>query len=139
MAGMLLSTALTLATLMASPRRSPAATAEDFQPRVFASATAGLPLPYRLFLPRGYDPKKTYPLILFLHGAGERGNDNLRQLGHGVLPLADATIMGNHPAIVVAPQCPEGAQWVETPPGPRLVLRSPACQSASPWPRRWSW
>src|SRR5688500_14477927 len=37
-------------------------------------------LPYRLLLPPDYNPKKEYPLILFLHGAGERGNDNEKQL-----------------------------------------------------------
>ncbi|MFN2439957.1 MAG: phospholipase, partial [Chitinophagaceae bacterium] len=40
-------------------------------------------MPYRLLLPENYDPAKKYPLILFLHGAGERGNDNELQLVHG--------------------------------------------------------
>ena len=33
-------------------------------------------LPYRLLLPKNYDASRSYPLILFLHGSGERGNDN---------------------------------------------------------------
>ena len=40
-------------------------------------------LNYRILKPNNYDPKKKYPLHLFLHGAGERGNDNQSQLVHG--------------------------------------------------------
>lgn len=40
-------------------------------------------LPYRLLLPQSFDAKKEYPLILFLHGSGERGRDNEAQLVHG--------------------------------------------------------
>ena len=41
---------------------------------------SGPKLPYRLFVPSPYDASKQYPLILFLHGAGERGDDNGLQL-----------------------------------------------------------
>ena len=40
-------------------------------------------LPYRILLPLNYDASKKYPLILMLHGAGERGNNNEAQLMHG--------------------------------------------------------
>ncbi|MDC1081086.1 hypothetical protein OAQ15_03155 [Flavobacteriaceae bacterium] len=40
-------------------------------------------LPYRILLPEGYENKKNYPLVLFLHGSGERGDDNKLQLFHG--------------------------------------------------------
>ena len=40
-------------------------------------------LPYRIILPKDYNPQKTYPLLVVLHGAGERGNDNEAQLVHG--------------------------------------------------------
>ena len=43
----------------------------------------GHTLPYRLLYPKNYDKTKKYPVILFLHGAGERGNDNEKQLTHG--------------------------------------------------------
>ena len=40
-------------------------------------------LPYRMIRPEPMKAGKKYPLVLFLHGAGERGNDNERQLTHG--------------------------------------------------------
>ena len=71
----------------------------------------GTTLPYRLVLPENYDENKSYPLLVFLHGAGERGNDNELQLFHCVQYLAN-----NLPeCIIVAPQCPTGNQWVDTP------------------------
>src|SRR5262245_48666976 len=44
----------------------------------------GKVLPYRLLKPADYDAKQKYPLVLFLHGAGERGDDNEKQLVHGI-------------------------------------------------------
>ena len=68
-------------------------------------------LPYRLILPENYDETKTYPMLVFLHGAGERGNDNELQFFHCVQYLHD-----NMPeCIIVAPQCPANHQWVDTP------------------------
>ena len=43
----------------------------------------GKTLPYRILLPEAYENNKSYPLVLFLHGSGERGNDNELQLFHG--------------------------------------------------------
>ena len=42
----------------------------------------GKVLPYRILYPDNYDKTKKYPLVLFLHGSGERGNDNEKQLVH---------------------------------------------------------
>lgn len=63
-------------------------------------------LPYRLLLPENYDATKKYPLIYFLHGAGERGNDNQLQLVHGGDLFLKAEVRSQYPAIVVFPQCP---------------------------------
>ncbi len=64
---------------------------------------------YRLVLPENYDESKSYPLILFLHGAGERGDNNTSQLNNAVQRIAD-----NAPnAIIVAPQCPYDNKWVD--------------------------
>lgn len=68
-------------------------------------------LPYRILLPLNYDASKKYPLIYFLHGAGERGNDNEAQLVHGSTMFLRDSIRQNYPAIVVLPQCPANSFW----------------------------
>ncbi|MGB2398103.1 MAG: alpha/beta hydrolase-fold protein [Flavobacteriaceae bacterium] len=68
-------------------------------------------LPYRILLPENYTPEKRYPLLVFLHGAGERGADNELQLFHGSTLFLDASIRKNYPAVVVFPQCPQGKYW----------------------------
>lgn len=79
-----------------------------FEKKVYQSK-AGVTLPYRILYPENYNPKNKYPLVLFLHGAGERGNDNEAQLVHGAsLFLAKRT---EFPAIVVFPQCPKDRAW----------------------------
>ncbi|ULQ54231.1 prolyl oligopeptidase family serine peptidase [Flavihumibacter fluvii] len=81
-----------------------------FEKKVFVS-TKGDTLLYRILYPENYDRSKTYPLVMFLHGAGERGNDNEAQLMHGSkLFLADSN-RKNFPAIVVFPQCPLNIAW----------------------------
>ncbi|SRR6266404_2049176 len=67
---------------------------------------------YLLFLPRGNEgksKKKRWPLILFLHGAGERGTDVWKAATHG--PLKHAAADADFPFIVVAPLCPAGCLW----------------------------
>ena len=49
----------------------------------------GTVLPYRLYVPEDFDAEKKYPLVLFLHGAGERGDDNDVQLKNAVQILFD--------------------------------------------------
>ena len=68
---------------------------------------------YRILYPVNYDKSLEYPLVLFLHGAGERGNDNEKQLVHGGDLFASPMNMQKHPAIVVFPQCPENNIWSE--------------------------
>jgi len=68
-------------------------------------------MPYAILLPENYDPSKKYPMLLFLHGAGERGNDNELQLLHGSDLFTSASFRKNYPAIVVFPQCEKGDYW----------------------------
>lgn len=68
-------------------------------------------LNYRILYPKHFDSSKPYPVILFLHGAGERGNDNEAQLIHGSKMFLDNYETENFPAIVVAPQCPTEDYW----------------------------
>jgi predicted esterase len=85
-------------------------------------------IPYRLFIPDNYDSTKKYPLILALHGGGERGTNNTTQLNSIILAKhwADTTIQKAHPCIIIAPQCPNETLWYssgyETPVGD--VLRA---------------
>ena len=67
-------------------------------------------LNYRFLFP-DYDTLRKYPLIIFLHGSGERGNDNEAQLKWGVMNFATDQAMAMHPAFVIAPQCPENQDW----------------------------
>ena len=100
----------TMKNPVANPTSSssqPIQTAQHFakeQREVFAAD-------YLLFLPEGYDATsaKRWPLILFLHGAGERGSDIWLVAKHGP-PKVD-TQMTNFPFIVVSPQCPDGKIW----------------------------
>ncbi len=68
-------------------------------------------LPYRILYPENYDRTKTYPVVFFLHGAGERGNDNTSQLTHGASLFLQDSIRQAFPAIVVFPQCPAESFW----------------------------
>ena len=68
-------------------------------------------LPYRILYPENYDKTKQYPLVLVLHGAGERGNDNEKQLVHGAKLFLTQENRTNYPAIVVFPQCPSNNYW----------------------------
>lgn len=70
-------------------------------------------LPYRLLLPEGYSPNKHYPLLVFLHGAGERGSDNELQLVHGSRLFLTAENRKKFPVIVAFPQCPEDSYWAK--------------------------
>jgi predicted peptidase len=71
----------------------------------------GQVLPYRILYPENYDKTKKYPLVMFLHGSGERGWNNEKQLTHGAKLFSDPTNRKNFPAIVVFPQCPEESSW----------------------------
>lgn len=82
-----------------------------FHKRVYQDA-AGKTLPYRLFVPKDYDPARKYPLVLFLHGAGERGTDTDRLFVHkSCFGWATPESQAKNPCFVVAPQCPENDQW----------------------------
>lgn len=66
-------------------------------------------LNYRYFKPK--DKTQKLPLILFLHGAGERGIDNEKHLKH-IFHLASDDFQKEFPCYILAPQCPAGVKWV---------------------------
>ncbi len=67
-------------------------------------------LPYRFLRPAA-DLSKKYPLIIFLHGAFEKGEDNEKQLNIGGRYFLRDSIRKNYPAYVLFPQCPEDDSW----------------------------
>ena len=66
---------------------------------------------YRMLVPENFDPAKKYPVLLFLHGAGERGNDNEAQLMHGSKLFLRSDLRSSFPAIIIFPQCPKNDFW----------------------------
>jgi predicted peptidase len=93
---------------------------------------------YRLLRPARPDPGKTYPVVLFLHGAGERGTDNAKQLAYLPTWLAEPALREKYPCFVVAPQCRADHRWVEvawsdaesTPPAPEMTADLAAAVAA---------
>lgn len=96
--------------------------AETLAPTKLFTSSEGTPLPYRIFMPdttnaRGTEPDTlpTFPLVLFMHGAGTRGDNGAALDGNicfrDLLGWAEKV----EPAIVIAPQCPVDRQWVDTP------------------------
>ncbi|MGB3774212.1 MAG: prolyl oligopeptidase family serine peptidase [Leeuwenhoekiella sp.] len=68
-------------------------------------------LKYRILYPENFSEEKSYPLMLFLHGAGERGDDNEKQLVHGSKLFLDSLNRKKFPVIAVFPQCPQDDYW----------------------------
>jgi predicted peptidase len=68
-------------------------------------------LRYRLRPPRWSAELRSIPLVVFLHGAGERGSDNVRQLRSLSSALCDDCLRSLHPCAVLAPQCPNSGDW----------------------------
>ena len=68
---------------------------------------------YRLMKPAAIEADTKYPLIVFLHGAGERGDDNVNQLKYLPEQMAAPTWRQRFPCYVLAPQCRNDKKWVE--------------------------
>jgi len=82
---------------------------EKYESKLFISGTDTLP--YRILYPDGWDKSKKYPLVIFLHGSGERGNDNEAQLVHGGSLFLKPEVRQQFPAIIVFPQCQKKSFW----------------------------
>jgi predicted peptidase len=95
---------------------------QSFEPREY-HGSEGQVLRYRLMKPIDFHPDQEnpanknsdnkYPLVVFLHGAGERGSDNLKQLVWGMREFSHQERRRKYPAYVLAPQCPDEQKWVE--------------------------
>ena len=80
--------------------------ADKFLKLTYTDAETGQTMPYRLFVPEKYDAQQTYPLVLFLHGGGERGDDNEKQIlaNQGATIWAKPDEQAKRPCFVLAPQ-----------------------------------
>ena len=68
-------------------------------------------LNYRILKPLNYNPNKQYPVHLFLHGSGERGNDNSSQLTHGGKLFLKKENREKYNSWVIFPQCSKNDRW----------------------------
>jgi poly(3-hydroxybutyrate) depolymerase len=97
---------------------TPNAALADFLARSANYNGSGNAYPYRLFVPDGYNlpenATRQYPVVLFLHGLGERGTNNSSQVtgaGAPVLGLVTGTNRDSYPAFILCPQIPTSVEW----------------------------
>ena len=81
---------------------------QTYEKGEFVSQKSGEKMLYRYLAPENPQHGKKYPLVIFLHGSGERGNDNQAQLFHGSGQFLNPVNREKYPAYVLFPQCPEG-------------------------------
>ena len=88
----------------------------QFEERTFDVAGAQPPrqVRYRLLKPAAIEPGKKYPAVLFLHGAGERGDDNRKQLLYFPEWMTRSEWREKYPCYLIAPQCPSEKWWSGT-------------------------
>lgn len=88
---------------------------EVYDIKQFAYRESENGMPYRYYAPDDYSDDYAYPVVLFLHGAGERGTDNEAPLIHVLQDWFNDTESPIYQSIIIVPQCPEEEQWVNTP------------------------
>lgn len=84
---------------------------EEYAKQVFVDSS-NYSMPYRILSPDNIKLGEKYPLVIFLHGSGERGDDNEKQLAHGASTFSNPANINKYPAFVVFPQCKEKS-WTE--------------------------
>ena len=104
-----LATLLTVLTPVFSQTPNPA---DAYEARKHVAGD-GQTLNYRLLKPLHYDATQKYPIVLFLHGSGERGDDNVAQLRHGASLFAKPEVREKYACFVIAPQCPAEEKWAD--------------------------
>jgi predicted peptidase len=101
-----------VSTILAACFPAAPADTNEFLPFVYTNA-ARRTLPYRLLLPRGYDPARAYPVILYLHGAAARGTDTLKPLEWGPMLFLEGDLRKKHDFFLAVPQCSLSTGWQE--------------------------
>ncbi len=105
---------IAVVALVSSPTCTAQNLIDGFEPRMYTDQE-GANLPYRLFVPGESVRTNPLPLIVFLHGAGGAGTDNLKQISGGnaisTHTWTTTEMQARHPAFVLAPQLPPSIQW----------------------------
>ena len=100
--GILLAATIAIAQQAASSHND----VDGFIARTYRNARETMP--YRLFVPREYTPQKKYPLIIWLHGGGGAGHDNLQQISEDQIPGTRTWTrpenQARYPSFVLVPQ-----------------------------------
>ncbi len=100
---------LTLALLSSAAGRSPALCEDQPQKAAKLDVQVRVEMDYLIYLPKDYDLHESWPLLIFLHGSGERGSDLEKVKVHGPPKLIAA---GKQlPFVVVSPQCQAEKNW----------------------------
>lgn len=86
----------------------------ETEPRVYTCAD-GRPFRYRWHGPEAAEPGRKYPLVVLLHGAGERGSENVKQICWGGTPIIEYFKKRGEQFFLVAGQVPKEMQWVDVP------------------------
>lgn len=88
------------------------------------TANDGTVIESRVYVPSNYDSSKNYPVILFLHGSGERGSNNTAQLKNAMPAMFNQNGSLYMNAIIVAPQCPSNQRWADNDPNNKVYTYS---------------
>lgn len=122
--GLLVAFSMLLSSVYVCADESVNQAAEVMSKEIFTSSSNTV-LPYRLYVPEDYDSQKEYSFLLFLHGAGNRGDENESQVSVNTglinriisgetITYDGQTIDSSKEFIIVAPQCQRDYQWVDT-------------------------
>ncbi|MCC7464864.1 MAG: prolyl oligopeptidase family serine peptidase [Saprospiraceae bacterium] len=97
---------------VASPNKQVPLDQHGFFQRAIYQDKEGHALPYQLMTPwQKNSPNGKYPLVIFLHGSGERGSFNHEQMRNGVHAFCETWVREKHPHYLLAPQCPPDMRW----------------------------
>ncbi|WP_143869770.1 dienelactone hydrolase family protein [Catenovulum sediminis] len=102
-------TILLFILLLAATNPVKSAPIELFQHAHFSTEQSAID--YRILYPRNFNVNHQYPVVFLLHGAGERGSDNERQLTHGADLFLDSKFRASHQVIAIIPQVPKDDYW----------------------------
>jgi len=108
-AALLVVAALSGCLANASEKESPVPPVPKRQQEQKLNRQVSMKIDYLLYLPPNHSADKKWPLIIFLHGAGERGSDLAKVKVHGPAKLVEQG--REFPFVIVSPQCPSGQWW----------------------------